>query len=68
MRQINNLDDIARDLVDSVQAMDAGTMSPKDLMVKRNAYETIVKIAGLKLQLIQSMRQKPDDSVLKIAS
>jgi len=66
MRQINSLDDIARDLIDSVQAMDAGTMLPRDLAVKRNSYETVVRIAALKLSLLQTMRQKPDESVLRI--
>lgn len=67
MRQINNLDDMARDLIESVQAMDAGTTSPRDLAVKRNAYETVVRIAALKLSLMQTMREKPDKSVLQIA-
>jgi len=66
MKRIENLDDIARSLIDSVEAMEAGKLSPGELTAKRNAFQTVVKIAELKLELFRLMREKPTSDVLRI--
>jgi len=66
MKKIENLDDIARSLIDSVEAMEAGKLAPSELTAKRNAFQTVVKIAELKLQLFSLMREKPSSDVLRI--
>jgi len=66
MGKIRNLDDMARDLIESVAEMDAGRLAPKDLAVKQNAYRTVVRIAALKLQVYMAARETPDKKLLQI--
>jgi len=66
MPRINNLDDLARSLIKSVEDMEADKITPAELTAKRNAYQTVVKIAELKLEFFKLARLKPDMKVLSI--
>ena len=43
MRKIENLDDVARNLLDSVHEMEEGRLAPSELTAKRNAFQTVVR-------------------------
>lgn len=67
VRRISTLDDMVKNLVDSVQDMDNGKLSCEQLTVKRNAYSTIVRALSLKLSIYQAMGEKPTEAFLRIA-